>query len=119
MRPRCALLSIVFLPHAAFLALDAIVRTLRRVYVTHRHLLEWTTSAQTARLMRRRSRSFAPWMQTIEAPIFALVVGGALIWWAPQVLPVGAAVSGRMARGARGRRAHQPHDRSSTPGVDR
>ncbi|MCB9161176.1 MAG: hypothetical protein H6644_15250 [Caldilineaceae bacterium] len=64
-----ALLSIVFLPHAAFLALDAIARTLRRVYVTHRHLLEWTTSAQTARLMRRRSRSFAPWMQTIEAPI--------------------------------------------------
>ncbi|MCB0158970.1 MAG: hypothetical protein KDD83_12620, partial [Caldilineaceae bacterium] len=83
-----ALLSIVFLPHAAFLALDAIVRTLRRVYVTHRHLLEWTTSAQTARLMRRRSRSFAPWMQTIEAPIFALVTGGALIWWAPRVLPL-------------------------------
>ncbi|HEY4910750.1 MAG TPA: glucoamylase family protein, partial [Methylomirabilota bacterium] len=37
---------ITMLPHQAWLMSDAIGRTLIRVYVTHRHLLEWVTAAQ-------------------------------------------------------------------------
>ena len=39
-------LRVVFLPHQACLMADAIWRTLVRMCVTHKHLLEWVTAAQ-------------------------------------------------------------------------
>ncbi|GAB3368919.1 glucoamylase family protein [Azotobacter armeniacus] len=42
------LLSLAFLPDQAWRMGDAIVRTLVRLFVTRRHLLEWTTAAQSA-----------------------------------------------------------------------
>jgi len=39
-------LTITMLAHQAWLMSDAIVRTLARVYVTRRNLLEWVTAAQ-------------------------------------------------------------------------
>jgi cyclic beta-1,2-glucan synthetase len=39
-------LDFTFLAHQAWLMIDAILRTLVRVYVTRRNLLEWTTAAQ-------------------------------------------------------------------------
>ncbi|MEP7111788.1 MAG: glucoamylase family protein [Ilumatobacteraceae bacterium] len=39
-------LGLTFLAHQAWLMLDAIWRTLARMYVTRRNLLEWTTAAQ-------------------------------------------------------------------------
>jgi cyclic beta-1,2-glucan synthetase len=39
-------LGITLLAHQAWLMVDAIVRTLARLYVTRRNLLEWTTNAQ-------------------------------------------------------------------------
>ena len=42
-------LAIVFLPHQAVLSADAIVRTLWRLGLTRRHLLEWLTSSQSER----------------------------------------------------------------------
>ncbi len=39
-------LGLAFLAHQAWLMLDAILRTLARMYVTRRNLLEWTTAAQ-------------------------------------------------------------------------
>lgn len=45
-------LSLVFLPDQAWRMADAIVRTLVRLFVTRRHLLEWTTAAQSARRPR-------------------------------------------------------------------
>ena len=41
-------LLLAFLPHQAWLMADAIARTLLRLFVTHRNLLEWTTAAQAA-----------------------------------------------------------------------
>ena len=41
-----ALLSLVFLPHQAYLMADAIVRTLARRFITRRNLLEWESMAQ-------------------------------------------------------------------------
>ena len=41
-------LIVIFLAHQAWLMGDAIVRTLCRLFVTRRHLLEWMPAAQTA-----------------------------------------------------------------------
>jgi len=48
---------ITFLAHQAWLMVDAVVRTLFRLFIRRRHLLEWVTAAQTAegaRFDRRR-----------------------------------------------------------------
>jgi len=41
-------LQIVFLPHQAWLMVDAISRTLYRLIVSHRNLLQWVTAAQAS-----------------------------------------------------------------------
>jgi cyclic beta-1,2-glucan synthetase len=55
------LLVLVFLPHEAATVLDAIIRTLLRLAVTRRNLLEWTTAAQTARVLLREGKSILAW----------------------------------------------------------
>jgi cyclic beta-1,2-glucan synthetase len=45
-------LGITFLPHQAWVSADAIVRTLTRLYMSHRHMLEWQTASQVERAMR-------------------------------------------------------------------
>ncbi|MCB0061241.1 MAG: hypothetical protein KDE19_03970, partial [Caldilineaceae bacterium] len=44
------LLFIAFLPHESLLILDAVARTLVRVFITRQKLLEWTTAARAVRL---------------------------------------------------------------------
>ena len=39
--------QVTFLPHQAWLMADAIIRTLFRLFVSHRDLLEWVTAAQS------------------------------------------------------------------------
>ena len=46
-----AVVMIAFLPHQAWLSIDAIVRVIYRRRVSHRHLLEWQT-AETRRSVR-------------------------------------------------------------------
>lgn len=50
-----ALLNLVFLPHQALLALDAIVRSLVRGFITGERLLEWETAAESETRASRRS----------------------------------------------------------------
>jgi cyclic beta-1,2-glucan synthetase len=45
-------LTVVFLPHQAAVSADAIIRTLVRLTVTRRHLLEWQTASQVERAMQ-------------------------------------------------------------------
>jgi cyclic beta-1,2-glucan synthetase len=51
-------LAITMLAHQAWLMMDAIVRTLVRMFVTHRHLLEWLTAAQVESGFRLDRLSF-------------------------------------------------------------
>ncbi len=44
---RDTLVTLAFIPHQACLMLDAILRTLGRLFFTKRHLLEWETMAQS------------------------------------------------------------------------
>jgi cyclic beta-1,2-glucan synthetase len=45
------LLAVVFLPHQAVVSADAIARTLYRLFVSHRKLLEWQTASQVERAL--------------------------------------------------------------------
>src|SRR5437762_11756537 len=68
-------LAFAFLPNDAFLSLTAIGRTLWRVFITRRQLLEWVTSGEVARSAR-----------TILAGSYGVM------WFAP-VIALGGAIS--------------------------
>src|SRR5262249_55031273 len=78
-------LTVAFLPYEAFASLDAITRTLVRMFVTHRRLLAWTTAREQARAARPDLPSFYARMWI--APVVALAAGiPALLATTPQLL---------------------------------
>ncbi len=70
-------LTLVFLPYDAYMSLDAIVRTLVRVLITRRRLLEWQTSSDAERSARTDLGSFFNTMWI--APALALVMAAYFI----------------------------------------
>jgi cyclic beta-1,2-glucan synthetase len=68
-------LAVAFLPHQAFVSADAIARTLVRLTVTRRNLLEWQTASQVERAMAVGSKREV-WrrMWPVTALSFALLV---------------------------------------------
>jgi len=50
-------LLFVFLPHEAYIMLDAIVRTLYRIFISKNHLLEWVTAADVERSLANDIKS--------------------------------------------------------------
>jgi cyclic beta-1,2-glucan synthetase len=78
-------LTITMLTYQAWLMSDAIVRTLVRVYVTHRGLLEWVTAAQAKAGLRLDFRGFCHRM----AGGLALAAGPAIAvaWVRPEAWP--------------------------------
>ncbi len=81
------LLSLVFVPHEALLALDAIITTLERL-VRRKHLLQWTTAAHTTRLFGDELDANVVWRYM--STTLAFVAGTALLIIAlnPAALPV-------------------------------
>jgi cyclic beta-1,2-glucan synthetase len=82
-------LALAFLPHEAAIAANAIGRTLGRLFVTHRHLLEWTPSALAPGAGGPCSRRVV-WQQMWPAPLLALGLGAAVAWLRPEALPAAA-----------------------------
>ena len=80
-------LALTFLPHQALVSADAILRTLWRLMVTKRHLLEWRSSSQTEREGQGSGRA----MWRVMWPAVALVAVVAL-------LALGAAAGAEPAR---------------------
>ncbi|MFA5262722.1 MAG: glucoamylase family protein [Opitutaceae bacterium] len=66
-------LTLAFLPYDAFISLDAIGRTLLRLLVTHKRLLEWQTSGDSERATRADLIGFYATMWI--APLVALASG--------------------------------------------
>jgi cyclic beta-1,2-glucan synthetase len=79
-------LGIAFLPHEAWVAGDAIVRTLYRLTITRRHMLEWVTAADTARAYAQGSRRQF-WREMGPASALTTFVGMALGCIRPSALP--------------------------------
>jgi cyclic beta-1,2-glucan synthetase len=75
---------ITMLAHQAWLMSDAIVRTLVRVYVTHRHLLEWVTAAQAKSGLGLGLWGF--YRRMAGGLAFALCAAAVVGWRRPEVL---------------------------------
>jgi cyclic beta-1,2-glucan synthetase len=84
-----ALFSLVFLLHQALLSMDAIVRSILRVFVTRRKLLEWETAAE-AEAARRRKATVDVYLEW--TPVIALLIGVAVWALRPAALPAAAPV---------------------------
>lgn len=70
-----AVLSLMFLLHQALLSLDAIVRSVLRVFVTRRKLLEWETAAEAEAAVRSKATVdiYLEWTPAIAAALGLLV----------------------------------------------
>ncbi|HBO3986802.1 TPA: glycosyl transferase [Pseudomonas aeruginosa] len=79
--------ALALLPDQAWRAMDAIARTLARLYVTHRHLLEWTTAAQTAARPRPGMAGF--YGQMAGGLLLAVVLAVGVGLFSPAAWPVG------------------------------
>ena len=80
------LLSVVFLADQAWRMGDAIARTLARLFATRRHLLEWTTAAQSTESPRLNVRGF--YRQMAGGTSFALVMTAGAAATAPSSWPL-------------------------------
>jgi cyclic beta-1,2-glucan synthetase len=84
-----ALLSLVFLFHQALLSIDAIVRSMLRVFITGRRLLEWETAAEAESAAGRKATvdTYLEW-----TPWIAIVIAAALWFTRPDSFPAAAPV---------------------------
>jgi hypothetical protein len=84
-----AALGIVFLLHQSLLSLDAIGRSVLRVFVTHRSLLEWETAAESETASKRKATVdiYLEW-----TPVIALGIAVALWFIRRQAMPFAAPI---------------------------
>src|SRR5690606_13816013 len=80
------LVSFIFLADGACKMTDAIVRSLLRLFVTRRHLLEWTTAAQSAGGSRLDIAGFYRMMS--QSVCLAIVAGAGLLLAQPASWPL-------------------------------
>lgn len=72
------LLNIIFLPYHSWVSLDAIARTLFRLCISKRKLLEWTTSAASKSSASTALESFTKRM--MKAEVAVVMLGIFVIW---------------------------------------
>jgi cyclic beta-1,2-glucan synthetase len=83
-------LALAFLPYEATLVADAVGRTLFRLALSRKQLLEWTTAAHSARSLGSRTPASLVWRSMIAAPIAGVVTLTAVAWISPDALPAAA-----------------------------
>jgi cyclic beta-1,2-glucan synthetase len=84
------LLTLVFLVQDAAVALDAIIRTLWRLFVSHENLLEWTSSASMAMHFNGQNTRAEIWRQMGVGPVYSIAMAGAVAVLNPDALPAAA-----------------------------
>jgi cyclic beta-1,2-glucan synthetase len=77
-------LMLVFLPHQAYLMVDAVTRVLYRKLISGKHLLEWMTAAQAESGSREDRAAF--WHLIYSGTSFAIVAATLVIILRPQAL---------------------------------
>ena len=85
-------LTIGFACHLALVSVDAIVRTLTRMFITHHHLLEWVTFSAANAGTRTRSIRKTVWREMYLSSLFAVAVLILIALTQPAALPYGAPV---------------------------
>ena len=79
------LLSLALLPAQAVNALDAVVRTLYRLGISHKNLLQWTSAAHVNRAVSGTSLTARSWRELWPSPVLAMVS----VPWLAVVAPAG------------------------------
>ena len=67
-------LAVVFIPHQAVVSADGIIRTLYRLFISHRSFLEWQTASQVERAMGVGSQ-LETWRKMWPVTALCLVLG--------------------------------------------
>lgn len=83
------LMFLAFLPHQSLVTLDAIIRTVFRLTISRRKLLEWETAAQSE-FEKKRQTPVDVYLQL--TPLVAVVIAVALAYFRPVALPVAAPI---------------------------
>ncbi len=78
------LLAVIFLAHEAAVASEAIARTLWRMHVSHRRMLEWTSAAHSATEVSQTWPG--TWREMAAAPSLAAGIAVTLAWLNPIAL---------------------------------
>ena len=86
------LLRLAFLLYEAVLMGDAIGTTLVRLTISHKRLLQWTTSAHTVRLFGKTRKLALIWHRMWVAPFLALVLAASIVLLNPQAAPAAAPI---------------------------
>lgn len=81
------IIALVFLPFESWICLNAIASTLMRVFITHKHLLRWTTSAQILTQFGKGIKLKLFWRQMLPGPLFSLGVFILMALFKPAALP--------------------------------
>ena len=101
-------LTLAFLAYDAFISVNAIGKTLLRLLVTHKRLLEWQTSSDSERTADTDLAGFYATMWI--APGIALATGLFLVIRQPAQLALCAAAAGGVVGGTVDRLVDQPAD---------
>lgn len=67
-----SLLMLSFMPHQAYLMLDAIGRTIFRVFITRKKMLEWVTAADMELGLKNEAGSY--WRRMWACPAYAILI---------------------------------------------
>jgi cyclic beta-1,2-glucan synthetase len=78
------LLNLVLLPYQSHMLVDATVRALVRMGLTHKNLLEWTTAAHVQRSVGSARRRL--WREMWAAPALAIITSAVLVFHDPLML---------------------------------
>ncbi|TVQ35149.1 MAG: hypothetical protein EA370_09645, partial [Wenzhouxiangella sp.] len=84
------MVSLMLLPHQSGVLIDAIARSLIRMGVTRKHLLQWTTAAQAQKRRGQGGRLGQLTREMWLSPTLAVGVGLGLVYGQPAALPVAA-----------------------------
>lgn len=84
------LLLIAFLPHEALVALDAIIRTLTRVTITHQNMLQWITAAHTDKHLNNRESSWYFWQEMAPGLLLTCLLAIVVFYLNVAALPIAA-----------------------------
>ncbi len=80
---------LVFLPYETLIMVDAILTTLVRVFISHKRLLQWQTSAHTVRIFGKERKIATIWQRMLGAPLLSAAVGVALLVFNPKAFFAG------------------------------
>ncbi|SMX25764.1 GH36-type glycosyl hydrolase domain-containing protein [Boseongicola aestuarii] len=79
-------LSITFLVSDTLICIDAISRTLYRLFVSKKHLLEWTSAAHSAAALSGRGVRSTTWQSIWPSSALAIILGADLALYDPAAL---------------------------------